>query len=126
MKILVDENIPRMTVNRLRTLGHDVKGIRGTQSQGLPDSDFWNMAVAEQRVLVSTDKGFTDYRWAARRRISVVRPRQPNRLKIHQAVLRAAGCFGCLVAKDQFRRVEGYPPSRNGLCASRYRQRNGG
>jgi Domain of unknown function (DUF5615) len=25
MKILVDENIPRMTVNRLRELGHDVR-----------------------------------------------------------------------------------------------------
>jgi hypothetical protein len=28
MKILVDENIPRMTVNRLRELGHDVRDIR--------------------------------------------------------------------------------------------------
>ncbi|MEK7408859.1 MAG: DUF5615 family PIN-like protein [Acidobacteriota bacterium] len=30
MKILVDENMPRMTVERLRELGHDVKDIRGT------------------------------------------------------------------------------------------------
>jgi predicted nuclease of predicted toxin-antitoxin system len=30
MKILVDENIPRMTVDRLRGVGHDVIDIRGT------------------------------------------------------------------------------------------------
>ena len=39
MKILVDENIPRMTADRLRELGHDVKDIRGTADQGLADSD---------------------------------------------------------------------------------------
>jgi predicted nuclease of predicted toxin-antitoxin system len=30
MKILVDENIPRMTVDRLRELGHEVRDVRGT------------------------------------------------------------------------------------------------
>jgi hypothetical protein len=30
MKILVDENIPLMTVDRLRELGRDVMDIRGT------------------------------------------------------------------------------------------------
>ena len=75
MKILVDENIPRMTVDRLRALGHDVRDIRGTQSQGLPDSDLWHVAMTEQRVLVTTDKGFTEYRWAAHHGLLVVRLR---------------------------------------------------
>ena len=34
MKILVDENIPRMTVNRLRELDHDKRDIRGAADQG--------------------------------------------------------------------------------------------
>jgi hypothetical protein len=34
MRVLVDENIPRMRVNRLRELGHDVKDIRGRQTRG--------------------------------------------------------------------------------------------
>jgi predicted nuclease of predicted toxin-antitoxin system len=93
MKILVDENIPRMTVERLRSLGHDVKDIRGTQSQGLLDSDLWNVAMTEQRVLITTDKGFTDYRWAAHHGILVVRLRQPNRVKIHNAVMSAFDSF---------------------------------
>src|ERR1043166_1049932 len=33
MRVLVDENIPRMTVDSLRLLGHDVKDIRGTSDQ---------------------------------------------------------------------------------------------
>jgi len=37
MKILVDENVPRMTVEALRALGHDVKDIRGTPQQALAD-----------------------------------------------------------------------------------------
>jgi len=35
MRILIVDNIPRMTVNRLRELGHDVKDIRGTGDKGL-------------------------------------------------------------------------------------------
>jgi predicted nuclease of predicted toxin-antitoxin system len=30
MKILVDENIPRVTVDYLRDSGHDVRDVRGT------------------------------------------------------------------------------------------------
>lgn len=33
MKILVDENIPLITVNELRNLGHEVIDLRGTQNK---------------------------------------------------------------------------------------------
>ena len=94
MKILVDENIPRMTVERLRELGHDVKDIRGTPQQGLPDEDLWSMALGDGRVLATTDKGFTEYRAVPHSGILVVRLRQPNRLRIHQAVILALERFG--------------------------------
>jgi predicted nuclease of predicted toxin-antitoxin system len=87
MRILVDENIPRMTVERLRELGHDVKDIRGTGDQGLADAGLWKVAVRERRLLVTTDKGFTEYRTASHSGILIVRLRQPNRLKIHQSVM---------------------------------------
>ena len=35
MRILVDENIPRITADALSALGHEVKDIRGTPAQGL-------------------------------------------------------------------------------------------
>ena len=52
MNILVDENIPLMTVTALRQLGHDVKDIRGTDPQGLHDEELWTLALAEERVLL--------------------------------------------------------------------------
>ena len=39
MKILVDENIPLMTVNFLREEGNDVVDFRGTDLEGIPDSE---------------------------------------------------------------------------------------
>jgi predicted nuclease of predicted toxin-antitoxin system len=49
-----------MTVAGLRELGHDVKDIRGTGEQGLPDAELWTLALAEDRMLITTDKGFTE------------------------------------------------------------------
>lgn len=57
MRILVDENIPKITVSALQTMGHDVLDIRGTQRQGMFDDELWTLAQTEQRILVSTDKG---------------------------------------------------------------------
>lgn len=93
MNILADENIPRMTVEALRAVGHDVKDIRGTLEQGLPDTDVWQIASKERRLLVTTDKGFTEYRMSSHNGILVVRLRQPNRHKIHFAVMQALGRF---------------------------------
>ena len=93
MKILVDENIPRMTVDGLRELGHDVKDIRGTPAQGLHDSELWRVAMAEGRMLVTTDKGFTEYRRSPHQGVLIVRLRQPNRQKIHHSVMVAFARF---------------------------------
>lgn len=56
MRILVDENIPRMTVGALRETGHDVEDIRGTSLQGMTDEDLMRLAQREQRLLITTDK----------------------------------------------------------------------
>jgi predicted nuclease of predicted toxin-antitoxin system len=93
MRILVDENIPRMTVDALRALGHDVKDVRGTPCQGVSDPDLWALAMAESRALITTDKGFTEYRSAPHHGILIVRLRQPNRQKIHQSVMPAINRF---------------------------------
>lgn len=93
MDILVDENIPLMTVAHLRELGHDVKDVRGTDQQGLSDGALWTLALTRQRMLITTDKGFTERRRERHAGILVVRLRQPNRHKIHNAVLLAMGRF---------------------------------
>jgi len=93
MRILVDENIPSMTVKELRTLGHDVIDIRGTEHEGMTDNDLWIVAQKEKRLLITTDKGFVRNRNEKHHGILIIRLKQPNRLKIHRKVMRGIGLF---------------------------------
>ena len=83
MKIFVDENIPLMTVRALREIGHDVLDIRGTADEGMTDDALWEMIQPERRLLITTDKGFTQHRDELHHGILIVRLRQPTRRKIH-------------------------------------------
>ena len=89
MKILVDENIPKITVHELRSMGHDVLDVRQTERQGMFDDMLWPFAQAEQRMLVTTDKGFSEHRDAQHCGILIVRLRQPNEGRIHARIMAA-------------------------------------
>lgn len=89
MKIFVDENIPNVTVATLRAAGHDVRDIRGTLQQGLFDDALWPLAQSEERLLVTTDKGFSEHRDERHHGILIVRLRQPNEQRIHSRVMAA-------------------------------------
>src|SRR5438876_9920152 len=89
MKIFVDENIPLMTVQALQALGHDIRDIRGTADEGMMDDDLWKFAQQEERLLITTDKGFTQHRDDLHYGILIVRLRKPNRQKIHERVMQA-------------------------------------
>ncbi|MEM7029413.1 MAG: DUF5615 family PIN-like protein [Chloroflexota bacterium] len=93
MKIFVDENIPLISVNTLRDMGHDVFDIRGSQEQGMADSSLWHLAQSDQRLLITTDKGFTQYRNETHAGVLIIRLRQPNRRRIHERVLWAIEQF---------------------------------
>jgi len=70
MKIFVDEHIPLMTVRDLRIMRHDVRDIRGTPDEGMQDDVLWEMAQREERLLITTDKGFTQYRTVSHHGVS--------------------------------------------------------
>jgi predicted nuclease of predicted toxin-antitoxin system len=89
MKIFVDENIPLITVEELRSKVFDVADIRGSSEQGMPDEQLWLKVQEEKRLLITTDKGFSNYRNEAHHGILIIRLRQPTRLKIHQRVMQA-------------------------------------
>src|ERR1700750_2669085 len=93
MKIAVDEHIPLMTVRALRDSGHDVRDLRGTTDEGMQDEELWEMAQREERLLITTDKGFTHYRTTHHYGILVVRLRQPNRHRIHRRIMQAMSQF---------------------------------
>lgn len=93
MNILVDENIPFMTARALRAMSHDVRDIRGTTDEGMFDDALWEMVQREGRLLITTDKGFTQYREELHDSILIVRLRRPNRRKIHERVMQAMAQF---------------------------------
>ncbi len=62
MKILVDENIPLMTITELKKIGHDIRDIRGSEEEGLLDLELWKIAQKESRLFITTDRGFAQYR----------------------------------------------------------------
>lgn len=93
MRIPVDENIPVMTAQALRELGHDVTDVRGTEGEGMSDAAVWRLAQVEGRLLVTTDRGFAAYRYEHHSGLLVVRLRQPNRTRIHRRVLEAVAQF---------------------------------
>jgi predicted nuclease of predicted toxin-antitoxin system len=78
MNILVDENIPRLTIEALRGLGHDVLHLHGTPEQGISDEVLWLRAQAAQRMVLTTDKGFASHRDELHSGLLIVRLRQPN------------------------------------------------
>jgi predicted nuclease of predicted toxin-antitoxin system len=87
MKICVDENIPLITVLELQKLGHDVLDIRGTENRGISDDLLWEKVQKEERLLITTDKGFVHHRRESHFGILTVRLRQPNEQKIHRRVM---------------------------------------
>jgi predicted nuclease of predicted toxin-antitoxin system len=93
MKIFVDEHIPLMTVRTLRLMGHDVRDIRSTPDEGMEDDGLWAMAQREERLLITTDKGFTQYRTVRHYGVLIIRLRRPNRQKIHARIMQAMQQF---------------------------------
>jgi predicted nuclease of predicted toxin-antitoxin system len=89
LNILIDENIPKMTLAALRQKGHDVRDIRGTDKEGITDSEIWDIARSENRILISTDKWFAGNRLQQHSGILVVLLHKPNRQKIHDRILLA-------------------------------------
>ena len=96
MKILVDENIPLISVNKLLEMGHNVCDIRGTSDEGMPDELLWKKACDEKRLLITTDKGFAQYRDKRHNGILIIALRKPNTDKIHTRILKALENFSVM------------------------------
>ena len=93
MRIFVDENIPSKTVSVLRDMAHDVKDIRGTPDEGMSDEALWKIVQRENRLLITTDKGFSAYRNESHNGILIIRLRKPNQNEIHRRIVHAIDAF---------------------------------
>ena len=57
MRLLADENFPRLAIEMLRSLGHDVLWVAET-CPSAKDEHVLDLAVRESRVLLTQDKDF--------------------------------------------------------------------
>lgn len=87
MKILVDENIPKITVQEIKIIYPDIKDIRGTIEEGVGDDEIWEIVQNEDRLLITTDKGFSKYRHQNHSGIIIILLKQPTLIKIHQRAI---------------------------------------
>jgi len=116
MKILVDENIPSVTVRALSEMGHDVRDLRGSDDEGSPDDVVWRIAQDEKRLLITTDRGFMTRRGEDHGGVLMVCLSRPNRQRIHESVLLALessteGEWRGLVVVMRDRTRSTWPPS---------------
>ena len=77
----------------MKETGHDVRDIRGTNLEGMEDEGVWDLVKEEGRMLITTDKGFMQYRNNRHNGILIVRLKQPNRLKINERTMKAITQF---------------------------------
>ncbi|MFB6229108.1 MAG: DUF5615 family PIN-like protein [Halobacteriales archaeon] len=59
-RILCDEHVEPQTTRYLSRSGHDAVHVRETLSLGVDDDSIAAYAVAEDRVLLTNDRGFLD------------------------------------------------------------------
>ena len=62
MRIKVDEDLPRAVTLMLRDEGHQALSVVEQGMGGYKDPPLWQAVQAEQRYLVTADKGFADIR----------------------------------------------------------------
>jgi hypothetical protein len=59
----------------------------------MQDDALWELVQCEERLLITTNKGFSHYRTAPHNGILIVRLRKPNRHRIHHRILQAMAQF---------------------------------
>jgi predicted nuclease of predicted toxin-antitoxin system len=62
MRVKVDEDLPTAISQLLRAAGHEVATVLQQGMGGWKDTEVWKAVQAEQRFLVTADKGFGDIR----------------------------------------------------------------
>ena len=60
MKLLLDADIPRSFLNKLKAEGFDVTDVRDLPEQPIPDEEIFNLACKELRVLITRDLDFSN------------------------------------------------------------------
>lgn len=85
MKFFLDENFPKSADRLLKSRGHRVEDIRGTEKEGLKDKPLFEISQELKAIFFTTDKDFfhtVPCFYKKHFRIVVITMRQPNRENI--------------------------------------------
>lgn len=85
MNFFLDENFPRSAADILRKAGNKVFDIRGTDKEGMNDTEIFNMAQKEHAVFLTTDRDFyhtIPWMYTFHHGVIIVNLSQPNAAKI--------------------------------------------
>ena len=63
MRVKVDEDLPKAAVQMLQRHGHEAVSVTEQGMGGAKDHSLWQAVQAEQRFLITADKGFGDIRY---------------------------------------------------------------
>jgi predicted nuclease of predicted toxin-antitoxin system len=92
-KFLIDEDMPRSMGFALRQAGHSAEDVRDVGLRGHSDQEVFQYAQAQDAVLVTADKGFSNVvRFPLGTHAGMVVVRVPDELpapRVNQEVLRA-------------------------------------
>lgn len=94
LKLKLDENLPYRMVTPLQALGFEVDTVESEGLTGRPDSDVWQGAQRDGRVLLTQDKDFCDTRIYApgtHKGCVIFRLGNPTRTALIQRVLSVMG-----------------------------------
>lgn len=58
MRFLVDENLPSVVSELLERQGHNVLHLSKSSHRGANDAEVWQLAVREERIIVTRDLDF--------------------------------------------------------------------
>jgi predicted nuclease of predicted toxin-antitoxin system len=60
LNILIDENMPRSLAPQLSELGFNVQDVRDIGLRGQPDTEVMAIAVEQDAIIITKDRGFTN------------------------------------------------------------------
>ena len=60
MKLLLDADVPRSFLSRLKDYGHDVSDVRDISKTALKDAEVFAAAQKENRILITRDLDFSN------------------------------------------------------------------